>query len=245
LDNQTFTLTFGDMAENHKGMQKIGSFLNSGYNLSDMLDIYQKFIEIHAKTRFLTLNNNAYVLVVEQGLINLLGNNGYQILINEQLSLEKDTKAFMYGKVVNKHARHNLCFGESNQEPDYKNGKGRVYAFNDLPQLNNLKKKLMKLHKKNKNIVAEGNYYYDINKCGIGYHGDTERKIVIGVRLGESLPLYYRWYKKNNHFGPTYKIRLNGGDIYFMSEKATGNDWKKSKIATLRHATGCEKFTSE
>jgi hypothetical protein len=28
-----------------------------------------------------------------------------------------------------------------------------------------------------------------------------------------------------------------------MSEKAVGSDWKKKKIATIRHATGCEKFT--
>lgn len=29
-----------------------------------------------------------------------------------------------------------------------------------------------------------------------------------------------------------------------MSEKATGNDWKKTTIATLRHATGCKKFVT-
>ena len=29
-----------------------------------------------------------------------------------------------------------------------------------------------------------------------------------------------------------------------MSQKTTGNDWKKRLIPTLRHATGCEKFTT-
>jgi hypothetical protein len=28
-----------------------------------------------------------------------------------------------------------------------------------------------------------------------------------------------------------------------MSEKAGGSDWKKSNIHTLRHATGCDKYT--
>lgn len=28
-----------------------------------------------------------------------------------------------------------------------------------------------------------------------------------------------------------------------MSEKAVGFDWKKSSIFTLRHATGCDKYT--
>jgi len=36
------------------------------------------------------------------------------------------------------------------------------------------------------------------------------------------------------------KINFNHGDIYIMSDKAVGNDWKKRKIHTLRHAAGFE-----
>ena len=241
MDNQTFTITFGDMAENHKGMQMIGKQLKSGYTLSDILDIYQYFVNIHAKTQLIDLGNNAYVLVVKQGISKLLNNN-VDNFINEQLSLQKDTKAFMYGRVVNKHARHNLCFGSFNQEPDYELGKGRIYSFENLPYLNELKSKLKNIHHKNNSIVAEGNYYYDISKCGIGYHGDSERKIVIGVRIGQSLPLYYRWYKNNKPITNRIKVELDGNDIYFMSQKATGNDWKKKLIPTLRHATGSKKY---
>jgi hypothetical protein len=32
--------------------------------------------------------------------------------------------------------------------------------------------------------------------------------------------------------------------MYIMSEKATGYDWRKSSKLTLRHATGCDKFTT-
>jgi hypothetical protein len=38
-DSKTFSLTFGDVAENHKGMQKIGTLSNVGFNLSDMIDL--------------------------------------------------------------------------------------------------------------------------------------------------------------------------------------------------------------
>lgn len=31
----------------------------------------------------------------------------------------------------------------------------------------------------------EGNYYYDINKTGIGFHGDSERKKVIAISLSD------------------------------------------------------------
>jgi hypothetical protein len=37
---------------------------------------------------------------------------------------------------------------------------------------------------------------------------------------------------------------LDDGDIYVMSEKAVGTDWKKKVIYTLRHSTGCAKFTT-
>lgn len=30
--------------------------------------------------------------------------------------------------------------------------------------------------------------------------------------------------------------------MYIMSEKATGYDWKKRSIYTLRHAAGCKKY---
>jgi hypothetical protein len=39
------------------------------------------------------------------------------------------------------------------------------------------------------------------------------------------------------------KLVLGDGDMYVMSEKAVGFDWLKKKIPTLRHATGCDKFT--
>jgi 2-hydroxy-3-keto-5-methylthiopentenyl-1-phosphate phosphatase len=35
---------------------------------------------------------------------------------------------------------------------------------------------------------------------------------------------------------------LNDGDIYFMSQKAVGTDWKRKIIPTLRHAAGAKKY---
>ena len=43
------------------------------------------------------------------------------------------------------------------------------------------------LGKKGENLICEGNRYFDIKKCGIGWHGDSERKKVIGLRLGEKM----------------------------------------------------------
>ena len=80
-------------------------------------------------------------------------------------------------------------------------------------------------------------------KNGIGWHGDAERKKVIGVRLGKSAPLKFRWYKNSNVIGDTLSLVLNSGDVYIMTEKTTGNDWKRKNIYTLRHSAISEKYT--
>ena len=75
-------------------------------------------------------------------------------------------------------------------------------------------------------------------KCGIGYHGDTERRLVVGARFGKPFPLAYRWYKNRQPVGDPISITLGHGDVYVMSAKAVGTDWKRSTILTLRHAAG-------
>jgi hypothetical protein len=57
------------------------------------------------------------------------------------------------------------------------------------------------------------------------------------------MPLCFAWYHRFQQVGDTYRYELNGGDIYMMSEKAVGHDWRKSSQYTLRHAAGCDKYT--
>jgi hypothetical protein len=98
------------------------------------------------------------------------------------------------------------------------------------------------LGEKAKDLMVEGNYYYDVDKCGIGFHGDSERKKVIAIRLGKSIPLHFQWALNGKPIGERIELTLNHGDMYVMSEKATGYDWKTRKIPTLRHAAGAAKF---
>ena len=257
-DIKTFSLTFGDVAENHKGMQKIGTLSNNGFNLDDINKMKIWFESKGCKCTIINLHwlledeklqqeNPAYLLKVKNAVNALLDDeNGKDALFKEQDELEKDTKAFMYGRVVNKHARHNLCFGEAHQAPNYEEGMGTVYAFDEVPHLKQIRYKLGEIiGEKGTNLQAEGNYYYDVKKCGIGFHGDTERKKVIAFRLGATIPLCYAWYHDNNVISDIMTINdLEHGDMYVMSEKTTGFDWKSKTKYTLRHAAGCEKYTT-
>lgn len=111
--------------------------------------------------------------------------------------------------------------------------------------LSTLRKNLGIYFKEAEKLEAEGNYYYDVKKCGIGFHGDGERKKVIALRLatGKCEPIHYQWFLKGVPIGKRAIVELEDRDVYIMSEKAVGSDWKKKNVATLRHATGCEKFT--
>lgn len=264
---ETFTLTFGDQAENHVGMQKIGELATHGFDLDD-LKVAQKWFEnVGVVCELISLHDSlpkehldsslqAYVLVARKGINAILDSpNGADNFFNEQKVLEKDTKAFMYGRVVNKNARHNLCFGPNAQSPDYSSGKGTIIAYSDVPILSKFRTTLPNvIGDKAADLTVEGNYYYDVKKCGIGFHGDTERRKVmydfnlisihqvVGVRVGASFPLRYVWYFKGSPISSPVDLMLNHGDLYIMSEKATGQDWKKKNVCTLRHAAGADKF---
>lgn len=162
-------------------------------------------------------------------------------LTKEQEALTKDTKALMYGQVRNKKARHNLCFAEEAQEPEYEKGKGTVVAFKDVPLLEKLRQGVGEMcpSGRTQNLLCEANYYYDLAQCYIGFHGDAERRRVVGIRLGLSMPLHYQWYRMSKPVVKRYEMLLHHGDVYVMSAKAVGYDWTADrKGLTLRHAAG-------
>lgn len=75
--------------------------------------------------------------------------------------------------------RHNLCFGPTDQDANYAAGEGTIVGFNHLRYLSHVREYLpILLNEKATSLVAEANHYYDVNKCGIGYHGDFLNKII-------------------------------------------------------------------
>ena len=164
-------------------------------------------------------------------------------LWQEMTSFDWDRKYYCTrrNKVLNKHARANVCFGNTAQPPDYPNRKGTIIGYDSVPILNSISNKIPEIiGDKGKNLVCEGNRYFDLNKCGIGWHGDKERRKVIAFRLGATMKLCYHWHYRFKPVGKILEIDLNDGDMYLMSEKAVGTDWGSSAIYTLRHAAGPE-----
>lgn len=251
------TITFGEAVENHIGMQQIGARRGRGLTHEELLEAKSRFEANGIVCELVDLvaaafgadtpqptPEPAYVLVVREG-VEALTDTG--AMLREQQALPADRKFYnrRTGAVNNKIARHNLCFAEDGQEPDYEAGRGRVVAFRDVPHTGAVRAGLPDYFgEAARDLYAEGNYYYDAQTCGIGMHGDGERRVVIGCRLGVGIPLHFQWYYRNEARGERVALALGHGDLYAMSDKAVGNDWRRSVVYTLRHAAGAKKYLS-
>jgi hypothetical protein len=177
----------------------------------------------------------------KEELIERAKNTDYsEELFRQLMSFKWDQKYWdnRRGKVLNKRARWNVVFNDKGREPDYENKKGTIIAYSKVPYLKAWKKEIEALCEENKPFQTEGNLYYDSSKCGIGFHGDGERKKIVAANIGNGVirEIHWQWFQKGKPIGKRIKVKLNNGDMYIMSEKASGFDWKKRNIKTLRHA---------
>jgi hypothetical protein len=248
-------ITAGEQSDNHAGMQINGNGLsNNGFSIDDLRKIKYLLDEKNIENEMIILNNyldddnrkdsdEAAIIVIKNGVKKISDVEPNEFL-SEQIKLEWDKKYWdtRRKKVLNKQARYYLCYGKETQKPDYENKKGTIISYDNVPLLNKWRNSLNKYFgDKALNLEVEGNLYYDTKKTGIGFHVDSERKKVIACNIGESRPIHWQWYHNSKPVGERIKVTLNNGDMYIMSEKASGFDWKKRSIKTLRHAAG-EKY---
>jgi alkylated DNA repair dioxygenase AlkB len=247
-----YAITFGEVAILHVGSTEVGKKRNEGYSIPELINIHKNI----SNSELFYLHNNlpekykndnqAAVLVIRNATNLFLGINSANKLLQEQDNIKYDKKYFDYRrkKTLNKRARYNIVFGKQEilHSDDYKIFS--VKAFQNVPYLNQIKNKLpIFFGNKAKNLNAEGNYYYE-QKSGIGFHGDAERKIVICISLGDTSTLRYAWRlpSTSEHYGETIDIQINHGDMYIMSEKATGYDWRLRSKVRVVHAAGSDKY---
>ena len=103
-------------------------------------------------------------------------------LVPDKMYLDKKTK-----KIQKKHARYNLSFADFGQKEDLERGLQSIIPFNQVLLLKYLRKNLPF----GSRLPCAANFYFDISKCGVSFHGDLRSKNVIGVRLGAEAPLHF------------------------------------------------------
>ena len=273
MNNERIALTFGDAGENHVGNQMLGKKQEpgTGFTVEDLKILNSYFTNLGYTCEYIDLgadlvnaaNDGKTGEVSEWGMsagvlvIRRFVKQEDRIkLYGEVTSIEWDRKYYdtRRKRVLNKNARGNLVFVDGfEQEPDYENKKGRVVDSLQLETLSSTKQRLMKniddgLKTGNSSTesipyICEGNRYFDLKKCGIGYHGDKERTRVICLSLGtNNYPMRWVWFYRSKPITEFREVKLDSGDVYIMSEKAVGYDWSKKVIPTLRHAAGAHKY---
>ncbi len=263
--NNRYAITFGEVAILHTGGKEYGNGRrNHGFSCEELQNIHQlypnqtEYISVSdSLPENLRLDNEAGVLVfrnqnsstIEKKYLLPLSKDMADNLYDEQESSTYDSKYWdnRRQRTLNKRARLNVVFGKEGKQhsDDYK--QCTVLAYSDLPNLQKIKNNLANiLGIKAHDLNAEGNKYFH-DKSGIGFHGDAERKIVICLSLGKSSTLRYQWRLpgSSNHTLQPVDINVGHGDVYVMSEKATGYDWKSRSKVRVVHAAGHSSYINK
>ena len=255
---KTWSLTIGNGGENHTGMEFLGNLRKSGQgwdlnkllNAKDILEnIFGKKVELFNLNELCLEGveipekcekpKPGYLMVVR----NFLTEDVHEKFKKELNSYEWDRKYYdtRRGKVLNKLARANVCYGKKGRKADYENKKGTIIGFDESPLVGKLLN-VVEILMKDKGLIVEGNQYDDVNKNGIGPHGDTERVCVSCLRVGASMPMKFGMFWNCKMRGKSFQTIINGGDLYFMSEEAVGANWKSKSKWVWRHAAGAPKY---
>lgn len=167
-----------------------------------------------------------------------------ELVYRELTGIKFDTKMWMgrQNKALNAHARFTSvvadCERDSTMATD---GRGVINHFRDTPVFDKLRHAIGDFLGRESPLISEINRYSDVKTAGIGYHGDAERALWSLVRLGpgtHQMPLMFQWFHKSNPYGEIMQLDLGWGDVVFFTNLATGFNFGKPSLLTLRHAAG-------
>lgn len=255
--NPTWSLTVGNGGENHTGMEFLGNLRKKGqgWDLDRLLyakgileNVFGKTVELHnlneaclegIKIPEASKPNDAYLMIVRD----FLTPEVHEAFKAEMKSYEWDRKYWdtRRKKVLNKLARANVCYGKTGRAANYKEGKGTIIGYDQSPLVGKLLQ-TVEILMKEQDLIVEGNQYDNVDKNGIGPHGDTERVCVSCLRVGASMPMKFGMFWNCKVRGKPFETVINGGDLYFMSEEAVGAEWKSRSKWIWRHCAGAPKY---
>ena len=256
----TVTLTLCEVVENHTGMEMHGESVDAGFTVDQLRDIAKELGgEVHVLSSMVEGAEEAAVLVVKGGVNLLTSDESADGIFAELMGLKWDAQYYdaRTKRVKNKLARTNLNFADEDAEADFAAGRGTLVDFARVPQVAALRARVQAIvdahHSTPFRVLAEGNLYANTgsgkkkDERGIGWHGDTERRNVVGARFGAPMPLRFAWFQWSRQVTDAFELVLEHGDLYVMSAKAVGSDWKQTGGGrkTLRHCAGVGKFVAD
>ena len=251
-DSLGMCITWSDDVESGPGYKEVHSkhVVNAdGFTKKD----FEKLLPNFPGSKIIALHQTdepeAYVFYAPGGALTFKNHkNFFKQILNVPLN-KVDSWVWMFQKWLNKKARLNTNIADEDQDRDLDNKKCSVISFSDMPEVLKMRSYLNNLGlDKLKNLNAEVNYYH-VQKSGIGYHGDGERKKVFAFNYAKDNQvrhIEFQCFEGGNEVGKSVKIDLHHGDIYAMCMVASGNNWKdvmnKKGVRHWRHRAGFKEY---
>lgn len=237
----SFSVMFEDKVEGYK-TEEIGTTSEFGFTNEELFEIYKLFPD---KSQLINLKNmlpqllhdfpDVYVLVVKNPF-----ENESNELLNVCISPENSENGNITGiswdtfrvrknkngdkTVIQAKDKHRILFNDlSNQYkrsciPNY--DLCSIYNSNKIPSLMRIKNYLDSFLRFSS--VVEAYSYFNVSETYTSFHRDRDRRKLILMRLGVSLPVNFRWYHGTIKCSSTFSINLNHGDLLFMSDSVNG-----------------------
>jgi hypothetical protein len=169
----------------------------------------------------------------------------------ELQTIQFPTQDLSRGSVVNLKKRLNAQVADYSQEADLVARTQKVVHWDTLPACRAIRDYLKELSQEavlNCDVVvyptaeeAKDGDLRPVQRCGIGWHGDRERALIAGVRLGrktKAFPLKFCFFHDWAPVSQVWTFEFEPGDLYIPCAKATGFDAGRPSVVSLKHAAG-------
>lgn len=258
--NVSFSIMFEDKIEGYK-TETIGQTSQFGFSNQDLFNLKQSFPD---NTELINLKEmlppilhefpDVYILVLKNHFGDL-SNDLLNVCVNPENSSNNEITGICWDKfkvrtnkncdklLVQMKDKYRLIFNDlqdgykKNFQPEYQTS--TIYNYQRIPSLNQIKQYLDRVF--NFNSVIEGYCYYDINESFTPFHRDRDRRKLLLLRLGKSLPVNFRWYHGTIHCSAIFSLNLNHGDLLIMSDSVNGFGKDGTTKLYLKYSEGLHK----
>lgn len=247
-------LMFCDIANHGHGMQQIGNICDSGFtnehllwmcsNINSDKAVLYNVTSILPKTLYQI--PDSYVLVLK-GFFTEQANSLYQTMLTPEGSngsfitgVNWDNERIHNGKLVSNRLGNKLLFYDLNSAWKYPlsiNDKcGTIYNSKLIPTLDLFQKMLQQ--QVGFLPVVDATYYYNTKECFTPLHQVKDRKKIVGLGIGATMPLQFRWFHGSISCSDTMTIPIEHGDLYILSQGAAGMHKEKQTKLYLKYGIG-------
>lgn len=247
-------LLFSDVASHGEKMEKIGLICDSGFTNENIITYYNNLnsenVCIYNVKSVLpqTLYQipDCYVLVMK-GYFSEISDSLLTTLSTPESSSDSfitgvnwDTKRVTISGLSDNVLGYKLVFADLGHNWKYNfsqsENRGTIYNSSLIPSLNLMQSILQ--NEVGYLPVVEATYYYNNQLCYTPLHKTNNRKKIVGLGLGSTIPLQFVWYHSKQRCSDSFSIPIEHGDLYIISEAAAGISKEKQTGLYLKYGIG-------